>query len=188
MRQLTRSIFIFVVLALGTGLIYPLVITGLSQLLFSRQANGSLITVGGKVAGSTLIGQSFTSPKYFRGRPSAIDKPYDATNSGGSNFGPTNKKYLDQVESRVKEVRDVNGLGLDAAVPADLVLASASGLDPHISVDAARLQAPRVAKARGLAEEDLKRLIDEMAQGQYWGPRRVNVLELNLALDGMRKK
>ncbi len=186
--QLRRCILVFAVFFVGCGFVYPLAITGLSQLAFSDKANGSLITVGDGVVGSRLIGQNFESRKYFSGRPSAIEKPYDATNSSGSNFGPTNKKYLEKVQGRVAQVRSENGIGPDVPLPADLVLASGSGLDPHISVQAARLQAPRVAEARGLAERDLERVIDQMAQGQYWGPRRVNVLELNLALDGMSKK
>lgn len=188
MRELGRGILIFVVLSVVTGLIYPFVITGLSRLLFSKQANGSMITIGDRVAGSKLIGQSFTSPRYFNGRPSAIEKPYDASNSGGSNFGPTNKKYLEQVEGRVTQVRNENGMSTDVALPADLVLASGSGLDPHITVESALLQVQRVAKARGLSEEDVKGLITKTAEGRYWGPARVNVLELNLALDDLRAK
>lgn len=188
MKDLGKALLIFVVLAIGTGLVYPLVVTGLSQLLFSHQANGSQITAGGKVVGSRLIGQSNTSPKYFSPRPSGLEKPYDASNSGGSNFGPTNKKYLEQVESRVKQVRRDNGLAADAPVPADLVLASASGLDPDISEDAALVQVPRIAKARGMSEEDVRKVVAGTTVGRYWGAPRVNVLEANMALDGVARK
>ncbi len=186
MRELGKALLIFVVLSIGTGLVYPCAVTALSQLLFARQANGSLIAVGGKVVASRLIGQEFTGPGYFHGRPSA--NGYDASNSGGSNFGPTNRKYLDQVRERVKQVRNENGLGVDTPVPADLVLASASGLDPDIAIEAALLQVPRVARARGMAEDDVRRLVAGMTEGQYWGHQRVNVVELNMALDESRKR
>jgi len=186
-RELGRCFFIFIVLSVLSGLVYPFVITGLSQLFFSSQANGSMVIVGSTVKGSRLIGQSFTSLKYFHGRPSAIEKPYDAGNSGGSNYGPSNDKYLQEVDGRIKQVRNQNGMSADAAIPADLVLASASGLDPHISLEAALLQAPRVAKARGLPEENVKRLVATTAEG-LWGPTRVNVLDLNLALDDLGRR
>jgi K+-transporting ATPase ATPase C chain len=188
MKQLTRCILVFVILTIGTGLIYPYVATGISQLLFPRQANGSLIMIGNEVVGSKLIGQNFARPGYFGGRPSATEKPYNAGDSGGSNFGPTNKKYLGQVADRVRRVREANALAPDTAVPADLVLASGSGLDPHISVAAARLQAPRVAKSRNLSDAEVNRLIDEMTRWQYSGRPVVTVLEMNLALDRMAKK
>jgi len=184
-RELGRCVFIFVALSILSGLAYPFIITGLSQLFFSAQANGSMVVVGSTVKGSRLIGQSFTSLKYFHGRPSAIEKPYDASNSEGSNYGPSNDKYLQEVDARIKQVRHENGMSADAAIPADLALASASGLDPHISLEAALLQAPRVARARALPEESVKRLVATTAEG-LWGPTRVNVLELNLALDGLR--
>jgi potassium-transporting ATPase KdpC subunit len=188
MKDLGKALLIFVVLSVGTGLVYPLVVTGLSQWLFPVQANGSQVTLGGRLVGSSLIGQSNTSPKYFNGRPSALEKPYDASNSGGSNFGPTNKKYLEQVESRIKQVRRDNGLAADAPVPADLVLASASGLDPDISVDAALLQVPRIARVRGMTEDKVRELVTGMVEGQYWGCPKVNVLGLNMALDDSDKK
>jgi K+-transporting ATPase ATPase C chain len=183
MKEWRNALLIFVVLSVCTGLAYPLAITALSQVLFPREAGGSLVLAGGKVVGSRLIGQDFTSPRYFHGRPSALEKPYDAGNSGGSNFGPTSRKYLEQVESRVRQVRNENGLAPDATVPADLVLASASGLDPEISLDAALLQVARVAKARGLAEVEVKDLVASIAKGRYSGQVRVNVLKLNMALD-----
>jgi potassium-transporting ATPase KdpC subunit len=188
MKELSRALLMFVVLSIGTGLVYPFVVTGLSQMLFSRQSNGSLILANGKAKGSRLIGQSFTSSKYFHGRPSAIEKPYDASNSGGSNLGPTNKKYLEQVEGRIKRVRNENGMSADAAVPADLVLASGSGLDPDISMDAAFIQIPRVARARGMSETQVRDLVIDAAEGGYWGREKVNVLELNMALDSSEKK
>jgi potassium-transporting ATPase KdpC subunit len=188
MKELGRALLIFVVLSIGTGLVYPFVVTGLSQMLFSRQSNGSLILTNGETKGSRLIGQSFTSPKYFHGRPSAMEKPYDASNSGGSNSGPTNKKYLERVEGRIREVRKENGMSADAAVPADLVLASGSGLDPDISTDAAFVQIPRVARERGMSEAEVRDLVIETAKGRYWGHERVNVVELNMALDGSGKK
>jgi potassium-transporting ATPase KdpC subunit len=188
MKELGRALLIFVVLSIGTGLVYPFVVTGLSQLLFSRQSNGSLILANGKTKGSRLIGQSFTSPKYFHGRPSAMERPYDASNSGGSNSGPTNKKYLEQVEARIRQVRNENGMSADAAVPADLVLASGSGLDPDISTDSAFVQIPRIARARGMSETEVRDLVIDAAEGGYWGHERVNVLELNMALDGSEKR
>jgi potassium-transporting ATPase KdpC subunit len=188
MRELGRALLIFIVLSVGTGIVYPFAITGLSQAVFPEKANGSLIAVGDRVVGSKLIGQSFTGPRYFHGRPSAIEKPYDAGNSGGSNFGPGNRKYLEQVEGRVKLVRGENGVRPDTPVPADLVLASGSGLDPHISIEAAFVQAPRVARQRGLPEEEVRRMIAGMAEGRYSGQARVNVLELNLTLDKGRAK
>lgn len=187
MRELGRCVLIFVVLSVVTGLAYPFAITGLSQLLFSREARGSMVIVGDRVVGSNLIGQNFSSQKYFHGRPSALETPCDASNSGGSNYGPTNKKYFEQVADRIQQVRIENGLSPHVAVPADLVLASGSGLDPHISLEAALLQAPRVAKARGLSEEEVKRAIAKSVEGR-WGRKRLNVLGLNRALDALPAK
>lgn len=186
MRDLGKGLLIFAVFSIGTGLAYPFAITGLAQWLFSGQAQGSLVTAGGKVVGSRLIGQGFSGPAYFHGRPSA--NKYDASNSGGSNYGPTNRKYLEEVAGRVKEVRSENNLPADAPVPADLVLASASGLDPDISLPAALVQVPRIAKARGMSEDVVKGVVAGLTKGQRWGHDRVNVLELNLALDGATKK
>ena len=165
-----------------------MLITGLCQLIFPHKANGSLIVANGKVVGSDLIGQSFTSPKYFNGRPSAIEKPYDASNSGASNFGPSNAKFLEGVAKRIAKVRQENGLRPDAPVPADLVLASGSGLDPHISLDAAMIQVSRVARARQLPEAQVRDTVEKLTESPFLGlagQSRVNVLELNLAVDAL---
>jgi len=175
---------LFFTLVLGIG--YPLAVTGISQLILPRQANGSLVTTGGKVVGSELIGQNFSRPEYFHPRPSAAgDKGYDATASSGSNFGPTNKKLIDRVAVSVdqfrKETPDYQG-----PIPADLVTASASGLDPHISPDSALAQAARVAKARRLSIDQVNQLIAQYTEQPdlgFLGEPRVNVLKLNLALD-----
>ena len=183
MREFKRALAIFIALSIATGLIYPLALTGLSRLLFPRQAEGSLLVVNGKVAGSELIGQMFTKPEYFHGRPSAAD--YDAANSSASNMGPSNAKFLDQVRGRVEQVRSDYKLLPGAPVPPDLVLASASGLDPDITPEAAMIQVARVAATRGLPEEQIERLVRqhiEPPQFGLWGQRRVNVLKLNLAL------
>jgi potassium-transporting ATPase KdpC subunit len=165
------------------GLIYPLAITGIAQVVFPDQANGQLIERDGAVVGSRIIGQGFSKPGYFRPRPSATITPYDAANSGGSQFGPTNKKLVDAVQANVEAARKENP---NAPVPIDLVTTSASGFDPHISPDAADFQVPRVARERHVSEEQVRRLVDahtEDRQLGFLGEPRVNVLELNLALD-----
>jgi potassium-transporting ATPase KdpC subunit len=174
---------LFMTLLLGVA--YPLVITGLCQVLFPRQANGSLITSGGKVIGSELIGQNFSRPEYFHSRPSAAGNGYDPTASAGSNYGPTNRKLMDRVQASVaafyKENPEYHG-----PIPADLLTASASGLDPHISPDSARAQAARVADARGIQADQANQLVAQFAEGPdlgLLGEPRVNVLKLNLALD-----
>ncbi len=174
---------VFCVLAVA----YTLFITLVAQVTMPQQANGSLVVAGGRVVGSEFIGQSFTSPGYFHGRPSAVD--YAGANSGGSNYGPTSAKLMEQVRERVEQVRHENALAPDAPVPADLVLASGSGLDPHISAEGARLQVPRVAAARRLPESRVSALVDqyiEPLQFGFLGQERVNVLKLNLALDELR--
>jgi K+-transporting ATPase ATPase C chain len=168
------------------GIIYPFAMTGISQFFFPKKANGSLVMSDNRVVGSSLVGQNFTDPKYFQGRPSALEKPYDASNSGGSNFGPSNAKFLEEVSKRIEKVRKENVLNPEAPVPADLVLASASGLDPHISVEAAMLQVPRIAKARGLQESEVQDALQRSAGGPlfgFLGDRRINVLRLNMSLD-----
>jgi len=186
MKAFVRALLLFILFSVVTGLAYPLLITGLCQLIFPHKANGSLIVVNGKIVGSNLIGQSFTSPKYFNGRPSAIEKPYDASNSGGSNFGPSNAKFLEEVGKRIGKVRQENSLNPGAPVPADLVLASGSGLDPDISLDAAMVQVPRVAKARNLPEAQVRETVEKLAETSFLGlagQKRANVVQLNLALD-----
>jgi K+-transporting ATPase ATPase C chain len=186
MRELTRALLIFLVMSVLTGLAYPFLVTGLAGLLFPRKAAGSLIKEGGRVVGSALIGQNFTSARYFHGRPSAHD--YDADNSGGTNFGPASAKFLEEVAGRVKKVCRENG-GRPETMPADLVLASASGLDPHISLEAALLQVSRVSGSRGIQESTLRGLVETMAEGRYsWGQPRINLLRLNLALDRLDER
>jgi len=167
------------------GIVYPLVMTGLAHLIFPKQAEGSLIRVGGKVVASDLVGQLWSKPKYFAGRPSAAGKGYDPTSTGGTNLGPTSKKLIDATKATIAQLRKDNP---DAAgpVPMDLVTSSASGIDPDISPEAAYYQAPRVAKARGITLEKVRGLIAAHVQPRvlgFLGEPRVNVLELNLALD-----
>jgi potassium-transporting ATPase KdpC subunit len=186
MKEFTRALLVFLVMTMLTGLAYPFGITQLCQLLFPEQASGSLVTSGDSVIGSALVGQKFTRPGYFHGRPAAND--YDAGNSGGSNFGPSNAKYLEEVGQRVTQVRRENGLDVGAPVPPDLVLASASGLDPHISLDGALIQVPRVARARALPEARVRTLVEKLTEPPFLGltgQDRINVLKLNLALDAL---
>lgn len=189
MLQLKRSLLAFAGLSVICGLIYPLAMTAISQAVFPEQSNGSMIKNGKQIMGSRFIGQQFTSSKYFHGRPSASDPPYDASNSGGSNLGPASAKLLSQVQSRVSRVREENGLPADALIPADLVLASASGLDPHISPQSAALQVKRIAGERKMPEADIERIIQQNTEYPLlgiWGKEHVNVLQLNLALDGIK--
>ena len=189
MKILIRpAVVLFVLLSIITGLIYPLLVTGIGQALFPQQAAGSLIERDGKLIGSRLIGQNFTDPQYFWGRPSATaPQPYNAAASSGSNLGPLNPVLKDAVESRVKALRTADP-GNTQPVPIDLVTASASGLDPHISPAAADYQIARVARARGLAPEAVRNLVVQHTEARQWsvfGESRVNVLELNLALDAL---
>jgi K+-transporting ATPase ATPase C chain len=186
-RQLVPAILAMVVFTVALGLVYPLVMTGFALIAFNDKANGSIIERDGQAVGSELIGQQFTEPIYFWPRPSAVGEDgYDASTSGGSNLGPTNPDLLDAVAERVAAYREANGLSDDVLVPVDAVTTSGSGLDPHISVANARLQAARVAEARGADVDAVLALVDEHTTGQalgFLGERAVNVLELNLALD-----
>ncbi|MGD0814434.1 MAG: K(+)-transporting ATPase subunit C [Verrucomicrobiota bacterium] len=188
--ELRGAIFSTLILAVVCCGIYPLIVFGIGQALFANKANGSLIVdARGTVIGSKLIGQNFSADKYFHPRPSAAGNGYDSLNSSGSNLGPTSQKLSDTIQQNVSDYRKQNGLAVDAPVPADAVTASASGLDPHISVENAQMQAARVAKARGLKVEDVKALIPEYtdpADLGFLGDPGVNVLRLNLALDGRK--
>jgi potassium-transporting ATPase KdpC subunit len=195
LRQIRPAIVVLVALTLITGLVYPLAMTGIAHVIFPHQAQGSLVERDGKVVGSELIGQVFESDKYFHGRPSAttapdpndptktVPAPYNAANSGGSNLGPSNKALIDRVQGDINKLKQENP---SAAVPADLVTTSASGLDPHISPEAALFQVPRIAKARNLPEDRIRQLVADNTEGRLFGllgEPRVNVLLLNLALD-----
>jgi K+-transporting ATPase ATPase C chain len=195
LREIRPAIVVLVVLTLITGLVYPLVMTGIAQVIFPSQAEGSMIESGGKVVGSALIGQVFTEDKYFHGRPSAtttpdpkdptktVPAPYNAANSGGSNLGPSNKALVDRVQGDIDSLKKENP---SASVPIDLVTTSASGLDPDISPEAALFQVPRIAKARNLPEDRVRQLVADNTKGRLFGllgEPRVNVLMLNLALD-----
>lgn len=190
MKTILRpALVLFAVLTLVTGVAYPLVVTGVAQTLFPAQASGSLILRDGKPVGSALIGQNFTGPGYFWGRPSATSPmPYNAAASGGSNQGPLNPALVDAVKSRIDALRAADP-GNTAPLPVDLVTASASGLDPHISPAAANYQVARVAQARGLSVEKVHHLVDQQTETPLLGllgERRVNVLQLNLALEALR--
>ncbi|MDD1753104.1 MAG: potassium-transporting ATPase subunit KdpC [Methanotrichaceae archaeon] len=178
------SLALFILLSLLTGLLYPLAITGVVQTLIPDKADGSLLISNGVVIGSDLIGQRFTSPEYFHGRPSIVG--YSANNSGASNLGPSSAKLKDKTQENLAAIKRANMMPLNSSVPADLVLASGSGLDPHISIESARLQASRVARARNISESDVQDLINEQIELPYLGilgQSRINVLRLNLRLD-----
>jgi len=184
-KNFITSILMTVVTTILLGLIYPLVVTGLAQLVFPDKANGQLIYQDGKLIGSRIIGQPFTGPSYFHSRPSAAGNGYDAANSGGSNLGPTNRKLIARVNADVAALRSQNP---SRPVPVDLVTTSASGLDPDITPAAALFQVPRIAKERGLSEQAVSDLVHKHMKGRDFGilgEPRVNVLELNLALDAM---
>jgi K+-transporting ATPase ATPase C chain len=195
LRQLRPAILLTILLTVIVGIIYPLATTGVAQALFPSQANGSLVYVNGKPVASRLIGQYWTQPQYFHGRPSATlnlqgtPAPYQANNSGGSNLGPTNSALIKTVQQRIADLKKENpDVPPGTPIPADLVTASASGLDPDISVAAAYYQVPRVAKARGLSQAVVQHLVDQHVQGRFlglFGEPRINVLELNMALDAL---
>jgi potassium-transporting ATPase KdpC subunit len=185
-RQIVPAVVAFLAFTVLTGLAYPLVITGVSQIAFPNRADGLLVERDGTTVGSKLIGQAFTAPRYFHPRPSAAGDGYDAMSSSASNLGPTNEELLDEVQNRIAAYRRENRVAADAEVPVDAVTASGSGLDPHISPANARIQAIRVAQARGLAVDDVLELVEEHIEDRslgFLGEESVNVLELNLALD-----
>ncbi len=185
-NQIRPALTIFAMLTIITGVIYPLVVTGISQIIFPSQSNGSIIAVDDKAAGSELIGQQFDDPKYFWGRVSAVE--YNADLSSGSNYGPLNPALLEAVRARIDALQAADPDNT-LPIPVDLVTASASGLDPHISVAAALYQVQRVASARGLSEADIQSLVEQHTEGRQFGvfgEPRVNVLLLNLALDGLQ--
>jgi potassium-transporting ATPase KdpC subunit len=195
LKEIRPALVLIIALTIITGLIYPLVITGIAQVVFPYQANGSILERGGQIVGSALIGQEFTSDRYFHSRPSAttapdpndstksVPAPYNAANSGGSNLGPTNKSLVERVRTDVAKLKEENPT---SPVPIDLVTTSGGGLDPHISYEAAMFQVPSVATARNLPEGQVRQLVTSHVEGRLFGilgEPRINVLALNLALD-----
>ena len=185
-KNFITSILMTIATTVLLGLVYPLVVTGLAQVFFKDKANGQLITKNGDIVGSRIIGQAFVGPGYFHSRPSAAGNGYDAANSGGSNYGPTNQKLIDRVQASVSDLQKENP---GAPIPADLVTTSASGLDPDISPAAADFQVPRIAHERGLSGDAVRQLIQQHSSNRqldFMGEPRVNVLELNLDLDAQK--
>lgn len=189
LKTMGRALMLLLVMTLLTGIAYPLVVTGLSKVIFPKQAEGSLVYKDSLPIGSVLIGQNFSDARYFYSRPSAAGKDgYDAANSSGSNLGPTNKVFLDSATKLAEKVRTDNGLSATTPVPGDLITASASGLDPDITPEAAQIQVVRVAKARNQNEQKVQALVDQYTEGRqfgFLGEPRVNVLQLNMALDSL---
>jgi potassium-transporting ATPase KdpC subunit len=182
-KNLITAVLMTIATTILLGIVYPLVVTGLAQVIFPKQANGQLIQKDGKIVGSSIIGQGFSGSGYFHSRPSATTVPYDAANSAGSNLGPTNQKLIDRVKQDVATLHAENP---NQPVPIDMVTTSASGFDPHISPAAADFQVPRIARERGISVEQLRALLAKHTEGRqfgFLGEPRVNVLELNLELD-----
>jgi potassium-transporting ATPase KdpC subunit len=187
-KHLGTALRVTIVSIVLLGLIYPLVMTALAQAIFPRQANGSLVTVNGKLVGSSIIGQLWTKPQYFHGRPSAAGKGYDPTSTGGTNLGPTSKKLIDSTKATIAQLKKDNP-DASGPPPIDLVTSSGSGIDPDITPEAAYWEAPRVAKARGMSITAVNALVARHVQGRtfgFLGEPHVNVLELNLALDNLK--
>lgn len=190
LKEISTSLRMLLAMTVALGLVYPLAMTAFAQVVFPSQANGSLLYDNGRAVGSKLIGQNFADSVYFQGRPSSAGDGYDAANSSGSNLGPTSKKLIDNISERAVAIRESNGLDANTKVPSDLVTASGSGLDPHITPAGAALQIQRVARARGISEEVVKAAVaknTENPQAGFLGDQRVNVLMLNLELDQLMK-
>lgn len=181
LSQTITSLKVFVIFSLLLGMIYPIFITIIGQLTMNDKANGSLVSINNNIRGSTLIAQEFKDPKYFHSRPSAVD--YNASNSGASNLGPSNKLLLDNVKQRIEQIRLENNLPLPTLIPADSVLQAASGLDPHISLKYAQLQTSRISQARNISEETIFQLINENTHSDEY----INVLKINLSLDNYKE-
>jgi K+-transporting ATPase ATPase C chain len=189
-RHLGTAVRVTIVSIILLGLIYPLAMTAIAQAIFPRQANGSLVTVNGKIVGSRIIGQLWTKPQYFQGRPSAAGKGYDPTSTGGTNLGPTSKKLIDATKATIAALKKANPDAVGPP-PMDLVTSSGSGIDPDISPDAANWEAPRVARARHMSLSSVEAIVAQHVRGRtfgFLGEPRVNVLELNLALDGLKPR